>query len=176
MPPVHLPEPVVEPVRPWCGAGLMFDGSHPSTLVHNDPEYLRANVTCVECKALDERTRHRLVQPGSAMLAAIQHAAMTAINSVYGTDDRHAYMALRIAENVIDGKPLPWRYPPGTDPADDPAVDHRPTTPVQCSCGWRETDDIGERTWAEHMAATLADPLAAPVHYNPTTGETSDLR
>lgn len=32
---------------------------------------------------------------------------------------------------------------------------HRLTTPVQCACGWRETDpDAG--TWAEHVAEQVA--------------------
>lgn len=51
-----------------------------------------------------------------ALLAAIREAATTALNSVYGTDDRHEYMALRIADSAVNGTPLPWRYPPSTLP------------------------------------------------------------
>jgi hypothetical protein len=182
--PVHLPEPAVEPVRAWCGAqreaAVLAAGHTPTVLLHNEPEYLRAHVTCPDCKALDERTRHGLPSEETALLdasskaslalrARIKHAATLAINAVYGE-----YMADRVADFVIDGKPLPWTYPPGT--GEDPAVEHRPTTPVQCSCGWRETDAAGERTWAEHMAAAIADLDGPPVHYNPDTGEAADLR
>lgn len=33
---------------------------------------------------------------------------------------------------------------------------HRLTTPVQCACGWRETDH-GAGTWAAHLAAVIVE-------------------
>ena len=46
--------------------------------------------------------------------ARVHGAAETAINSVYGTDDRHSYMGLVIARKALDGTPLPWSYPPAS--------------------------------------------------------------
>lgn len=43
------------------------------------------------------------------LISRIHQAAEAAINSVYGTDDRHAYMGLRIAQRAVDGTPLPWK-------------------------------------------------------------------
>ena len=47
---------------------------------------------------------------GTDLRDRIHEAATTAINSAYGTDDRHAYMGWRIAINVVNGTPLPWSY------------------------------------------------------------------
>jgi hypothetical protein len=46
----------------------------------------------------------------AALRDRIHEAATTALNSVYGTDDRHAYIGWRIAINVVNGTPLPWNY------------------------------------------------------------------
>lgn len=43
-----------------------------------------------------------------ALAKDIHETATLAINTVYGTDDRHAYMGLRIAQKVTEGIPLPW--------------------------------------------------------------------
>jgi hypothetical protein len=41
---------------------------------------------------------------------AVHENASVAINSVYGTDLRHSYMALRITRAAFDGEPLPWDW------------------------------------------------------------------
>jgi hypothetical protein len=33
---------------------------------------------------------------------------------------------------------------------------HYPTTPVQCACGWRQTD-IGAGTWVQHMVKSVTE-------------------
>lgn len=77
--------------------------------------------------------------------AAVRQAAETAINSVYGTDDRHAYMAMKIADTAVRGTPLPWKYQaPRTPPA--APQPHDAPAPAQV----RLSDD--------ELAACIADP------------------
>lgn len=42
---------------------------------------------------------------------------------------------------------------------------HRPTTPVQCACGWRETD-LGAGSWVEHMVAVAQAVIAEPDNHH----------
>lgn len=41
--------------------------------------------------------------------------------------------------------------------------EHRPTTPVQCLCGWRETDPDTALTWVEHQVDQVLPVIAAYV-------------
>lgn len=47
----------------------------------------------------------------------IWDTARDVINAVYGTDDRHAFMALKIARHVVYGEPVPWDLARRADPA-----------------------------------------------------------
>lgn len=38
----------------------------------------------------------------------IREAVTTAVNSAYGTDDRHELLGAAVADLVVDEKPLPW--------------------------------------------------------------------
>ncbi len=68
--------------------------------------------------------------------------------------------------------PAPRNHPAeNAHPAPTPApvavsdIEHYPTTPVQCCCGWREGDPIA-RTWVEHFRVTMnarPEPVVAPL-------------
>lgn len=53
---------------------------------------------------------HVEAEVAKVLVPLIHELARTAINTVYGTDDRHAFMGLRIAQAAVAGTPLPWRY------------------------------------------------------------------
>ena len=47
-----------------------------------------------------------------------------------------------------------------------PVIDaHYPTTPVQCACGWRQTDP-GAGSWVEHMVAAAQTVIAEPDNHH----------
>lgn len=43
------------------------------------------------------------------LVEKIRTSAELALNSAFGTDDRHGQLGIYIAENVVYDTPLPWR-------------------------------------------------------------------